>query len=104
MKKLRIIVGGFIGLYPTGGVTWDYIQYPLGLKMLGHDVFYIEDTGQYSNYRISKRRWDDPHDTVDYLKLTMEQFGLKDKWAYRDTFSGKCFGMSLQEVMYFFWH
>ena len=96
---MRIIVGGFIGLYPTGGVTWDYIQYPLGLKMLGHDVYYIEDTGQYSNYRISERTWDDPHDTVDYLKQTIEQFGFKDKWAYRDTFSRKCYGMSLKEVM-----
>ena len=38
MKKLKIIVGGYIGLYPTGGATLDYIQYPLGLKDLGHDV------------------------------------------------------------------
>ena len=34
MNKLRIVVGGYIGLYPTGGATWDYIQYPLGLRIL----------------------------------------------------------------------
>jgi len=99
MKKLKIIVSGFIGLYPTGGVTWDYIQYPLGLKMQGHDVYYIEDTGQYSNYRISKRAWDDPYDSVNYLRQIMEKFGLKDAWAYRDTFGKNCYGMSLKKIM-----
>lgn len=99
MAKLKIIVSGFIGLYPSGGVTWDYIQYPLGLKMLGHEVYYIEDTGQYSNYRLTERAWDDPFDTVEYLKSTMEAFGFADRWAYRDTFSGNCYGMPLSRVL-----
>ena len=47
MQKLRIIVGGFIGVMPAGGITWDYVQYPVGFKALGHDVYYIEDTLQY---------------------------------------------------------
>lgn len=98
MEKLRIIVGGFIGLYPTGGVTWDYIQYPLGLKLLGHEVFYIEDTGQYSNYRLNDLPWDDPSDTVEYLSDTMAAFGMSNQWAYRDTFSGKCYGMPVERV------
>lgn len=98
MRKLRIIVSGFIGLYPTGGVTWDYIQYVLGLKQLGHDVYYIEDTGQYATYRISERAWDDPYDTVNYLKSVMESFGLADRWAYRCTYSRKCYGLSTGQV------
>ena len=99
MERLRIIVTGFIGLYPTGGVTWDYIQYPLGLKLLGHDVYYIEDTGQYTTYRITDRAWNDPHDSVEYLKNTMEEFGLAGRWAYRDAFSNTCFGLSLETVL-----
>lgn len=47
MSNLRIIVTGLIGQYPLGGVTWDYIQYALGLKLMGHDVYYFEDTGQW---------------------------------------------------------
>jgi hypothetical protein len=98
MDRLRIIVSGFIGLYPTGGVTWDYIQYPLGLNLLGHDVYYIEDTMQYSGYQTNGRSWDDSSDSIHYLKLVMERFGLGDKWAYRDIASGKCFGMSSTRV------
>ena len=45
-SELRIIVTGLIAQYPLGGVTWDYLQYVLGLSQLCHDVYYLEDTGQ----------------------------------------------------------
>lgn len=99
MEKLRIVVGGFIGLYATGGVTWDYIQYPLGLQALGHDVYYIEDTMQYSKCQVNGRSWDDCFDSVAYLKKTMELFGMGNRWAYRDVGSGNCFGLSIDKVL-----
>ena len=43
---MRIIVTGLIAQYPLGGVAWDYLQYILGFSLLGHEVYYIEDTGQ----------------------------------------------------------
>ena len=95
---MRIIVGGYIGLYPTGGATWDYIQYPLGLKMLGHDVYYIEDTGQYPIFQKEKNAWDDASYCVSYLKKIMNDFGMKDRWAYRDVASGNCYGMSVNKI------
>ena len=39
-----MIVTGVVGLYPLGGVAWDYVQYVAGLARLGFDVFYLEDT------------------------------------------------------------
>jgi hypothetical protein len=98
MEKLRIVVGGFIGLFPTGGATLDYIQYPLGLKMLGHDVYYIEDTNLYPVYQAYGKNWDDASDCIEYLRTTMKHFGFEDRWAYRDIASKKCFGMSIQKV------
>ncbi|GAC1385587.1 MAG: hypothetical protein NVSMB45_14590 [Ginsengibacter sp.] len=98
-EKLRIIVGGYIGLYPTGGVTWDYIQYPLGLHLLGHDVYYIEDTEQYSFYRSPDRSWDDPTETIEFLENTMNKFGLHDRWGYRDIVTGICYGLPLDKIM-----
>ena len=44
-SSLRIIVTGLIAQYPLGGMTWHYLQYLLGLTRLGHDVYYLEDTG-----------------------------------------------------------
>lgn len=95
MIKLRIVVGGFIGLMPAGGVTWDYIQYPLGLSMLGHDVYYIEDTRLYPVYQKQGSSWDDCSSTVEHLKQVMDCFDMSDRWAYRDEASGKCFGLSI---------
>ena len=94
MQKLRIIVGGFIGLFPTGGATIDYIQYPLGLQRLGHDVYYIEDTGLYPVYQQKEDSWGDAGECITYLKGAMEFFGMMDRWAYRDVVSGKCFGIT----------
>lgn len=98
MEKLKIIVGGFIGLFPTGGATWDYLQYPLGLKLLGHEVYYIEDTMLYPVYQTLGESWDDCTFGVEYLKQAMEEVGLRDRWAYRDVSSGKTLGMSETEL------
>jgi hypothetical protein len=91
---MKIIVGGFIGLFPTGGATWDYIQYPLGLKLMGHDVYYLEDTMLYPVYQKKGDDWDDCSGTVEYLKQAMDQVGMGDRWAFRDVATGKLFGMT----------
>lgn len=98
MEKLRIVVGGFIGLYPTGGAAWDYIQYPLGLKLLGYDVYYIEDTCMYPVYQMQGKQWNDASCCVQYLKEVMESVGMGDRWAYRDIASGACYGLSENTV------
>lgn len=96
-SKLRIVVGGYLGLLPAGGVVWDYLQYPLGFAELGHDVYYIEDTGlwpifQESNEDQSAKR------NVAHLRRVMESFDLADRWAYRDAVSGQSFGLSERQV------
>jgi hypothetical protein len=93
-EKLRIVVGGYLGLLPAGGVTWDYVQYPLGLSLLGHDVYYIEDTRVWPVYQTNNDGGADCSANVAYLRDLMESFGLQDRWAYRDEVTGQCFGMS----------
>ncbi|MBA2760896.1 MAG: hypothetical protein H0U39_02860 [Segetibacter sp.] len=98
MEKLKIVVGGLIGLYPTGGATWDYIQYPLGLKLLGHDVYYIEDSMQYPVYQSDGDKWDDCTFGVEYIRKAMTSLEMGDRWAYRDVATDKLFGMSEQKL------
>jgi hypothetical protein len=100
-RRLRIVVGGFLGLLPAGGIAWDYLQYPLGFAMLGHDVYYVEDTLQWPVYQKAGSKWDDSSANVAYLNNVMDAFGFAGRWAYRDEASGKCFGLdldTLQEV------
>jgi hypothetical protein len=84
--SLRIVVTGLIAQYPLGGVTWFHIQYLLGLARLGHDVYYLEDSGQWPYNPLEDGLIKDPSYNADYLAGVMSRFGLEDKWAYRLAF------------------
>lgn len=95
-ERLRIVVGGFLGLLPAGGVTWDYVQYPLGFAEMGHDVYYIEDTCLWPIYQAGDGS--DCAGNVHHLARVMSAFGLGDRWAYRDVVTDKWFGMDEARV------
>ena len=97
-SPLRIIVGGYIGLLPAGGVTWDYVQYPVGLAALGHDVYYVEDTRLWPIYQPQGSDWSDASGSVNHLDAVMNAFGLGDRWSYRDEASGKVFGLTERQL------
>ena len=83
-----------IGQYPLGGITWHYLQYVLGLQKLGHDVYYIEDTGQWPYNPIEDGTGPTCDYNVKYLARVMERFGLDNRWAYQFVWGAKWFGMS----------
>lgn len=92
-------MGGFLGLTPAGGVTWDYIQWPLGFEMLGHDVIYVEDTRLWPVYQQESAG--DCRTNVAHVSSVMEMFGLSGRWAYRDEASGECYGLTLEQLKEF---
>ena len=96
-SSLRVVVGGYAGLLPAGGVTWDYMQYPAGLRLLGHDVFYIEDTGLWPIYQTSGGDGG-ASSNVEHLASVMEAFDMSERWAYVDQVTGRTFGMDQQQV------
>src|SRR5215471_9664703 len=99
-NRRKIVVTGYIGLLPAGGVTWDYIQYPLGLRELGHDVLYLEDTYQWPIFQDASGEYS-CESNVKYLAAAMARFGMERNWAYRDVVSSKCFGMTEDAVRQF---
>lgn len=90
-RDLRVIVSGYLGLLPAGGVAWDYAQYPRAFADLGCDVFYVEDTRLWPVYATEDQT--DATPNARYLGVVMEAFGLGDRWAYRDEASGRTFGL-----------
>src|SRR5436190_10261180 len=97
--KLRIVVTGLIAQHPLGGVTWDYLQYVLGLARLGHDVYYFEDSGAWpyaidggasgADFFVS-----DCSRNVTYLAAIMARFGLAERWSYRCPIDQQWFGLN----------
>lgn len=96
-EKLRVVVCGYIGLFPAGGAVWDYAQYVLGFAALGHDIWYIEDTGNWPSYVPVGENADGRYN-IRYLASAMEGLGLGDRWAYRDPVSEAWCGMDAARV------
>lgn len=90
---MRIIVTGLIAQYPLGGVVWDYIQYVLGFRQLGHDVYYFEDTEQWPYNPQTGGIGKDCHYNVEYLSKVMRHFGLDENWAYCFPWQTQWFGL-----------
>ena len=77
-------MAGLVGQYPVGGVAWDYLQYVLGLRRLGHDVYYHEDTWSWPYHPVAARRVDDGSFSACYIASFFDRYApeLHDRWHY----------------------
>ena len=94
---MKILFAGIIARYPFGGVTWCSLMYLLGLRALGHEVFYIEDTGEAIYDPVNDTISNDPSYGTRYIHQSLEPFGLGDRWAFVN-FDGTYHGRSADEV------
>ena len=82
---MKIIFAGTMGRSGLGGQAWASLQYLLGFRTLGHEVFYLEDCGDCSFvYNWEKREWTfDLAYPAAYLDHCLAPFGLQNQWIYR---------------------
>jgi len=79
---VKVVLAGIIARYPYGGVTWCSLMYLLGLRALGHDVCYIEDTGECIYDPVQNALATDPSYGTRYIHQALEPFGLGDRWSF----------------------
>ena len=86
MKKRTIIVTGLAATYPLGGVSWDYLQYLLGFIELGHEAYYLEDTGCWPFDPDQMTFVEDGTKNAGYLAEFLRRLkpGLEKRFCYRD--------------------
>ena len=96
---MRIIVSGTIGRSGVGGQAWASLQYLLGLRALGHDVYYLEDCGRSSwVYVWEQQDW--THELeypAAYVQACLAPFGFGARWIYRDNY--RALGMGLDQFL-----
>ena len=97
---MKILFAGIIARYPFGGVTWCSLMYLLGLRALGHEVFYIEDTGECVYDPVANTLATDPAYGTSYIHQALEPFGLGDRWAFVN-YDGTYHGRSAEDVRRF---
>src|SRR5207237_9382753 len=96
MPAMKILFAGIIARYPFGGVTWCSLMYLLGLRALGHDVFYIEDTGECVYDPVQNTRSIDPSYGTDYINQSLEPYGFGDRWTFVN-YDGSYHGRSVED-------
>jgi hypothetical protein len=96
--KTRIIVTGLVGLYPLGGVAWDYFQYFLGFARLGFDVFYYEDSWTWPYNPVERQFSADGTYSAIFIDDFVKTYAphLNEKWHYLHLHD-KSFGMSQKD-------
>ena len=97
---MKILFAGIIARYPFGGVTWCSLMYLLGLRALGHEVFYIEDTGECIYDPEQNAISEDPAFGTRYIHQALEPFGFGESWSFVN-FDGTYHGASRERVRAF---
>src|SRR3989442_5123837 len=101
-SKGKIIVSGILFWYPLAGVTFQFLHFLLGLRRLGYDPYYIEDSGRWIyDPRLNDLSPDASGNIATVLPM-LEKYGFGDRWAFRGNYPhGPCYGLTQQPILQF---
>jgi hypothetical protein len=74
---------------PYAGMAWMHMQITAGLARLGHEVVYMETTSNWPYDPIQETKVPAADYAVAYLDRVAASFGLRDRWAYRRSYSDR---------------
>ena len=96
-RKLTIIFSGMIAADPhQGGATWAVLQYLIGLREIGHDVYFVEPIRR-KNLRGSGATLIES-DNAAYFQRVMREHGFADRSALLLEGSAETIGLSYSQL------
>src|SRR5215510_10048468 len=98
--KGKLIVSGILFWYPLAGVTYQFLHYLIGLRRLGYDPYYIEDSGRWVyDPRVNDTSADASGNVAAVVPL-LAAHGFGDRWAFRGYYEGgQCYGMTESQIL-----
>ncbi|HYA42413.1 MAG TPA: hypothetical protein VEF34_13990 [Syntrophobacteraceae bacterium] len=97
--KGKLIVFGIIFWYPLAGVTYQFLHYLVGLRRLGWDVYYVEDSSRWVFDVTDFELTPDASTNIEMVAPVLDRYGFSGKWAFRGCYEGgKCYGMGEDEL------
>jgi hypothetical protein len=98
--KGKIIVFGIIFWYPLAGVTYQFLHYLIGLRRLGYDPYYVEDSGRWIYNPETFLFSPDASANIRAVAPILEAHGFAGRWAFRGNYEGgQCYGMTEAELL-----
>lgn len=97
-RRPIIVVLGMMTRHPVGGIVWLTMQYIIGLRRLGYDVYYVE--AHAGTPKMFTREGDDGSvAAARFLHQIFHSFDLDGRWAYHALHSdGAFFGLDATRV------
>src|SRR5262245_58416179 len=94
---MQIIVSGMIAADPhQGGASWAVLQYLLGFKALGHELYFIEQVSD-RGLQAGTALLDSP--VARYFQDVMARFGFDRNAALIRAKTKESVGLSYQELL-----
>lgn len=99
-RKGPIVVFGILFWFPLAGVTYQFLHFLIGLRRLGYDPYYIEDSGRWIYDPALNDLSPDATRNVNAVVPILEAHGFKDRWAFRGNYpGGRCYGMTEENIL-----
>jgi hypothetical protein len=97
---MRIVVAGWVASLPTAGFLWHPLSFALGFSGLGHDVWFLEDSGDEPWGYDPSTGDTDPHCRagVRFIARELATVGLDGRWCYRHVPTGRHHGLTADEL------
>lgn len=99
---LTVVAMGYLVRCPIGGMAWHHLQYMMGLARLGHDVYFLEDSGDdpWACYDPARGVTDaDPTYGLGFATRVFRRVGLDERWAYHDALHGVWHGPAAGKML-----
>ncbi|MEG5038479.1 MULTISPECIES: hypothetical protein [unclassified Microcoleus] len=99
-SKGKIIVFGIFFWYPLAGVTYQFLHYLIGLRRLGYDPYYIEDSSCWIYDPRINDLSGDASGNIEAMVPILEAHGFRNRWAFRGNYpGGQCYGMTEDQIL-----
>ena len=96
----KIIVFGILFWFPLAGVTYQFLHFLIGLRRLGYDPYYIEDSGRWVYDPQLEDLSPDATGNLRAVVPELEAHGFGDRWAFRGHYpGGQCYGMTEDRIL-----
>lgn len=100
-QALRIVVLGYLVRGPMGGMAWHHLNYAVGLRSLGHDIYYVEDSEDYAScydpVKVVMKK--DPTYGLRFAEAAFSKLGLEDRWTYYDWHTQSWMGPAAARIL-----
>lgn len=97
--KGKIVVTGMCFYLPLSGVIYQVLHYLIGLRSLGYDAYYVEDSSRWVFQTDLDDVTPDARQNVRRVASVLEAHGFAGRWAFRGDYEGgDCFGMDAPAI------